>query len=368
MKLRNDLLRGLSLVELLVALAIGSLLITGALYMYQQGRSSFTLNERIARLQDDGRYVISVIEPDLELAGYYGFTNSADTVRFVSGADPNLVIATATRMRQQPARVGDPVPVAVADLPASAHACGRNFAIDVLTPVQGSDRVFALGPNASATQCAPRFGARADTDTLTVRRVAAQTSDPEAGRLQIYAPRLRSRTSHFLFEDGNAPGIVDVDNQVHDLVVRTYYIAQSSVGQPGLPSLRVKTLTSVGGQPAFIDEEIMPGVEDLQVQFGIDSGDYDGDGVLDGAADANGDGIPESDGRATRYVHPGSEGSAQVVAVRLWVRIRALEPEMGLAPATQRYADVEFTPAGADANFRRVVMSRTITLRNARTL
>src|SRR5688572_25783501 len=59
--------RGLSLIELMVALTIGSILIVGALYMYDQGRSSFALNERIARLQDDGRYVISVIEPDLEL-------------------------------------------------------------------------------------------------------------------------------------------------------------------------------------------------------------------------------------------------------------------------------------------------------------
>jgi hypothetical protein len=33
---------------------------------------------------------------------------------------------------------------------------------------------------------------------------------------------------------------------------------------------------------------------------------------------------------------------------------------------TYRYADVVYTPAGADRNFRRVVMSRTVTLRNAR--
>ncbi|MGQ0836089.1 MAG: PilW family protein [Gammaproteobacteria bacterium] len=365
-------LRGLSLVELMVALAIGSVLIVGALYMYQQGRSSFSLNERIARLQDDGRYVISVIEPDLELAGYYGFTNSPDTVRFVSGGDPNLVIATATRMRQLPVLVGDPVPTAVPNLPASAHACGRNFAVDVLTPVQGSNDVFALGPNASATDCGPRFGALAGADTLTLRRVSTQPSAAaELGRLQVYASRLRSRTSHLLFADGNAPGVVDADNQVHDLVVRTYYISQSSVGRTGYPALRVKTLTRIAGEPAFDDEEVMPGVEDLQVQFGIDTGDYDNDGVIDAGTDINSDGIPESDGRATRYVDPDFPDLAryQVVAVRLWVRVRAEQPEPGLThPRPYRYARVEYTPAGAEQNFRRVVMSRTITLRNARTL
>jgi type IV pilus assembly protein PilW len=361
--------RGLSLVELMVALTIGSILIVGALYMYDQGRSSFALNERIARLQDDGRYVISVIEPDLELAGYYGFTNLPDTVRFVRGGDPNLVISTATAMRQQPVLVGDPTPTAVPDLPGSAHACGRNFAVDVLTPVQGSNDVFAVGP--APTACAPLSGARAGTDTLTLRRAATAVAEPEAGRLQIYASRLRSRTSHLLFADGNEPGPLDADNRVHNLIVRTYYISQSSVGRPGLPALRVKTLTSSGGQPVFDDEEVMPGVEDLQVQFGIDTGDYNNDGIIDPGADMNRDGIPESDGRATRYVNPdfADLGRYQIVSVRLWVRVRAEQAEQGFRDIRPyRYASVDYTPSGAEQNFRRVLMSRTITLRNARTL
>ena len=107
------------------------------------------------------------------------------------------------------------------------------------------------------------------------------------------------------------------------------------------------------------------------MQFGIDTGDYDNDGVIDAGTDINGDGIPESDGRATRYVDPDFPDLAryQVVAVRLWVRVRAEQPEPGLThPRPYRYARVDYTPAGAEQNFRRVVMSRTITLRNARTL
>lgn len=362
--------QGLSLVELMVALAIGSVLIGGALFMYQEGRSSFTLNERIARLQDDGRYVLSVIEPDLELAGYYGFTNLGDTVRLITDGDPNRVVATAFAMRQEPVLAGDPVPEAVASLPATAHACGRNFAVDVLTAVEGSDQEFELGE--AAAECEPLGGgARDGADTLTLRRASTQTVDPTLGRLQIYASRLRSRTSHLLFADGVAPGVVDVDNRIHDLLVRSYYISEDSVGRPGLPALRVKTLTSIGGAPAFDDQEVIPGIEDLQVQFGIDTGDYDNDGAIDATADANGDGIPESDGRATRYVDPDFEGLArsQVVAVRLWIRVRASEPEPGFTDnRTYRYANVEYTPSGDAQRFRRVLMSRTVTLRNARTL
>ena len=56
--------------------------------------------------------------------------------------------------------------------------------------------------------------------------------------------------------------------------------------------------------------------------------------------------------------------SAQVVAVRVWVRVRADQPERGFVDAKQYlYADTDFTP---NDNFRRVVMSRTIFLRNSR--
>jgi hypothetical protein len=115
----------------------------------------------------------------------------------------------------------------------------------------------------------------------------------------------------------------------------------------------------------------MPGVEDLQVQFGIDSGDYDNDGAVDASVDANGDGVPESDGRATRYVNPDFPGldRLQVVSVRIWLRVRGDQLEPGFVDdRTYRYADVEYTPAGADRAFRRVLLTRTIALRNARIL
>ena len=107
------------------------------------------------------------------------------------------------------------------------------------------------------------------------------------------------------------------------------------------------------------------------MQFGIDSGDYDNDGAIDAGADVNNDGIPESDGRATRYVDPDFPDldRLQVVSVRIWVRVRSEQPDPGFVDnRTYRYANREYTPAGADRNFRRLLLSRTIALRNARTL
>lgn len=50
-------------------------------------------------------------------------------------------------------------------------------------------------------------------------------------------------------------------------MLRIFYVARNSDGEPGLPALRVKYLTSIAGAPAFIDTEVMNGVEDLQAEL-----------------------------------------------------------------------------------------------------
>ena len=67
--------------------------------------------------------------------------------------------------------------------------------------------------------------------------------------------------------------------------------------------------------------------------------------------------------------HPTSAGiSAQVVAIRVWLRIRAEAREVDYVDGkTYNYAGISYTPAGADAGVRRMLVSRTIYLRNART-
>ncbi len=365
---RSQGTHGFSLVELLVALAIGSLLLVGTVYVYQNGRTTYAINDSIARLQDQGRYVFSVIEPEIEMAGFYGFTNSAEAINFVVGANPSVVVATPQSMRQRPLPPLAPVPVPVANLPAGAHECGTNFAVDLLTPIEGSNDAFGLACDPSAVA----GGVRAGTDSLTIRYASADPVAPRAGRVQLYAARLTSRTSQRMFADGNAPSaIINDDNRVHDIEVRSYYVANNSVDRPGFPALRVKTLTEAGGAAQFLDTEVISGVEDLQVQFGIDTGDYDNDGVIDTAADINNDGIVETNGRTTRYVNPDfpNLNRFQVVAVRVWVRVRADQTEAGFVDGrTYRYGNVVYTPDATEARFRRAVMSRTITLRNSRLL
>jgi len=339
----NHPARGFSLVELLVAMAIGLLLISAAITAYVRSRALFETDETLARLQDTARFALATMEPDIELAGYYGASNRGANLSFVAHGASQTLVATAYGMRQS---ADSPVTA----IGAAAHACGRNFAIDVMRVAEGANNHFAVGPNATSA-CAPYSpGAQPGADVLTLRRASVDTSAAADGRIQILASRLSSLSRQFLFVDGRAPVPPDADHEIHDLNVRVYYVAQSSVDHARYPALRVKSLTSVAGEPAFTDAEIVPGVEDLQIEFGIDSAAHSG--------------------QVSQYVNPDYPGleAQQIVAVRAWIRVRAEHPEPGFIDAREyHYADVSFVPVGAERTLRRVLLSRTITLRNART-
>ena len=155
-------------------------------------------------------------------------------------------------------------------------------------------------------------------------------------------------------------------SRTHALVVNGYYVANNSTGLTGVPSLRRKRLVA-GTAPAIADvqdEEIIPGVEDLQVQFGADSA-----APFDGNVDA--------------YFAAGAvPTTAVVVSATVWLRVRSAEPDYSYTDGeTYQYAGAaEFDPkdaanavsgvtcpGGGSSCFRRFVVSKTIQLRDLRT-
>ena len=145
-------------------------------------------------------------------------------------------------------------------------------------------------------------------------------------------------------------------SSTHNLVVNSYYVASDSKLVPGVPTLRRKRLSAVGGVPGIVDEEVAPGVENLQIQLGID---INGDNTVD------------------RYVNPGTGlydpndtanfvPGARVITARVWLLVRGISPENGIVDST------DYEPGDVDLgvfsdSYRRMLVSKTILLRNART-
>ena len=323
---------GLTLIELMVALAIGSFLIIGAIQIYNQSRQAFVVNESIARVQETAQFAMDTIEADLRMASNWGRNSRGLAVEGRS-------------------LVGDANPT---DLTVPTPSCGDSWAFDLARPIDGSDNTYTL-------PCAASGGSAGSSDVITVRRASVQPVDPKLGRLQIQSTRIQGE----LFEMDTVPAafqpitnhpITGVPSSgTHNLMVNSYYVSPTSTLIPGVPTLRRKTLTVRSGAPFIEDQEVAPGVENIQLQLGID---VDADNTVD------------------RYVNPGDDvynpaaagyiPGVRVITARVWIIVRSVTTEFGLRDA-RTYQPGNANMGQMNDNFRRLQVSKTILLRNART-
>jgi prepilin-type N-terminal cleavage/methylation domain-containing protein len=223
-------MRGFTLVELLVALCIATLAIAGGLSGLSRVLEAWRLTQVNERLHERALYVFATLEPELQMAGFFG-----------SGPAPRWATASPP--------------------PASLDSCGP-----AMTRL---DAGVEAHTSAWPLDCAAQGGGAAVGGTvLILRRAAANPGSPEAGRVQLLdsetVPSIRQ-----LRWDGALPSEAAACRDVlwRNLNLRAYYVARAADEDAATPALRVKTLTSVAGRPAFVDTEVMPGVAQFSIEL-----------------------------------------------------------------------------------------------------
>jgi Tfp pilus assembly protein PilW len=293
---------GLSLIELMAALTIGLLLMAGALTVFMQSRNTYRTSDTAARMQETARYAFDIMEPDVRLAGFWGMKKGAAAVTDV-----------------------------VAGTDVTANCGGNGWVGDASKYINGFDGDgTAAGWGGMACTATNRNTA---SDVLIVRRASGETSALDVTKVQVQSNRAQAT----VFKSATAPGGYAAwpAAETRDMVVNVYYVS-SNAGQFALRRKALRGLT-------MVDEEVIPGVQDMQLEFGID---------------ANGDGT------ADKYVNPGSVGTATIISARIYLLVRSEADEQGyINSINYRYANVDI--AAANDKRRRFVMSKTIQIRNA---
>lgn len=311
--------RGVSLVELMVALVIGALLLAGAVTVFLQSRNTYRANDMVSRMQEAGRYAIDVIAPDVRLAGFWGLTNR-----------PTSFTNNSAAVNKD---------------------CMANFAVNINVPIEGRDATATGGTGYSdfVGKCSASTGVgpAAWADILVVRRASADQAALEDKRMQVQS----NRESVVLFSDGVRPAGYSAapQSETHNMIVDLYYInEQNAVNGVRQFSLRRQSLIAGAAGPEMRDDEIIPGVQDMQVQFGLD---------------VNGDSTVE------RYVNPQDPipAGARIATVQLWLLVVSDEREIGFADTNRAYtyANASQTAAVFHDDRRRVLMTKTIQIRNS---
>ena len=345
--MRND--RGFSIVELLVAMAISLLLLAGVVSIFVSSKSSYETNERLSRIQENGRFALDSIMTDLRASGFVGCARQPTYL--------STSLNTATTLQWN--FLAGPV--------TGFQATGANTwspAMDasIPTPLSGSDVLVVRVPVRERTAMPLTTDVGSPTNTLQI--AAGTTNAVETGDIVLaYSCEAISvfQVSNYASSTGvishavsasQVPGnAVDTVNysyrravtQVVPVETVAYFIAPSSrvidASDPapaGTTSLwRRRGLNAV--------EELVEGIEQIQVQYGVDT---NGDVIVDAYRTA--DNVTDWN---------------DVISVSIALLVRSLE-QYGTDVDRRTYNVLDVTVAAPADRRLREVFAATASIRN----
>jgi type IV pilus assembly protein PilW len=292
------------MVELMVAMALGLFLLFALVEILINGKQSFGSANHLSRLQENGRIATNLLVSDLKRAGYMG--GNSDVPK-ISGTTPP----------QAPQ--------------ATCPTGNTDWGLMITQPI------FGLDDTRTGYDCISA-GAYLRGDILAVRHAAPWV---ETGALLGTRTYLRSS----LFDGKTFLGSAQADvtnnvpntpNSVREMLAHAYFVGPSgrSCGSAAVPSL-FRVRLGDNGRP--VSEELLPGIEHFQVQYGINDQYLDADKIA--LADW-----------------------PNVVTARIWLLVRSECAESGYADgATYTMGDINYTP---NDSFRRQLYSSVVMIRN----
>lgn len=239
---------GFSLVEIMIAMLLSLVLATVVVTVFVNNSYSFNQDENVARMQDDARHALREIAFEMSMAGHYADLHIPDIVT----QDAGLSVGTD---------------------------CGPAGEVNWIyrTVEPGTDNTLSLAAIDNATgaaavaahSCFAANEVLPGTDIVAIRRVAGQRTDvPIADRTY-----LRTNGTVGLLYNAPFPATPSVtvatpraDWQYSPSI---YFIRPfANIAGDGVPTLCRKVLRSPG--PNMTTECLATGIENLQVEYGID--------------------------------------------------------------------------------------------------
>jgi type IV pilus assembly protein PilW len=279
--------RGVSLVEFLVAIAIGLVLVAGLALLYANSSQGGTELDKSIRQIENGRYAVDRLVEDVRMAGYYGELPPG-SMAYVPAAVCATSLAQLGWDNSAPA-----APVFVTGLnaaEAAALACLPNIKPNTPAIVLRRLEATAIAPAAAASGAVYVQTSRCNSDPVATPFVASAAA------------------ADFTLHDKNCTSI----NQVRRYITRVYYVAScDECGSDTTPTLKRAELSGASIQVFPLAE----GIEDLAFEYGFDT---------------DGDGVPDAFNTGLSGVAGAADNDwGNVVALRLYVMSRTTEPSPG---------------------------------------
>lgn len=333
--LLNKKVHGFTLIELMIAILLGSLLIILLISLFINSKQSYRMQENLSRLQENGSFAMKFISRDVRMADFWGClqptpagpgnvppANLANNIAVGNAADGYFDIFATSNLSggNNNANNGDTIRDGT-DTISVKGAANSSTASNLTATMANSTSAVQIPNNHSFSQS--EFVLITDCDSGDLFRI-------------VNAAENGSTLSHGAASDRNTdPGFIKAYGptaQVYHLNFVTYSIQTSAAGDPAL----FRNINNTGAT------ELVEGVEDMQILYGED--------------------ITGADGIADTYRTADLVNMDNVVSVRVSLVVSSLDDNLTTAP-------VSYTlPGGVIVNSTdnrlRQVFTSTIALRN----
>lgn len=253
---------GLTLVELMIAIAIQLFLVAGMATLIAQQSSARAELDKSNRQIESGRYALSLLQDDIEHAGYYGQYG-----------------VTGTALTALP----DPCATTATEIDSS-----------LAMPIQGYDAPTLVPSPLSA--CLPDADHVPGTDILVIRRLEATDTPPTisslvAGQVYVQANPVAKVTATGPDPTPATPSVYVLKQkdgatpaEIRKYIAHIYFVSPCNVYATGattctaaadkgtpVPTLKRLELTVSGSTTTFNKVPLVDGIQNLQFDYGVDS-------------------------------------------------------------------------------------------------
>lgn len=258
--------RGFSLIEVLIGMTLGLIMMAGLFVFFEANKTSYQAHEGVSVLQESGRYAIDQIRGDFRKSGYGGCLSPQDSPIV------NLLVSSPPA-HLQAIRDGEPISgqddVSTVSVGGKAVISGTDV-LDIRGPIRASMAFVAskIFPQQNVKVRGHGLGFAANeylmiadcsgADIFRATSTAESTSGPSVTRIG-HADTLNTRPT--LSRKYNA------DSVVMELFIYTYFI-----GDTGRTSTDGRSILALYREDGSNNpEEILEGVENMQITYGLDS-------------------------------------------------------------------------------------------------
>ena len=331
-------------------MVLGLVVVGGVVQIYLSNKQTYRVNAAVARIQENARFALDLLGRDLRAAGYWGCAgSSAQIAHAVDDTSGWQFLAEPVHGYE------GGVDTFPSDFAASALGNTDAFRVAYMDP-NGAYTVSSHVPASATIHLTTTHDLKQGEILAVVSSACRQvgifqmSNENNNGTIDTVVHNTGAATSpgNCTVELGGSFTCADTSpassytyqagSKVMRFVSRAYYIGSGASGEPALWRAY---LTHSGAAASVGSEELVEGVEDMQILYGLDT---------------------DADGTANRYVRADAVGNwSDVVSARVDLLLRSVEDNLANSPQPYKLQGVSSTPS--DRRIRRV-FTTVVALRN----